>query len=97
MFFAVRELFLEAFFNAYGLDSKQKKAWALLERRVFSDMGSEEYIRVSIENQQGRNLARVLKRGASVVSSLKRADGYIVIPVNADLLEEGNLVEVKLI
>ncbi len=97
MFFAVKELFLKSFFNAYGLNPKPKTLLAVLERRLFSDMGVEEYIRVSIENDKGKNLARVLKRGASVISSLRRADGYIVIPVNVDLLEEGSLVEVNLI
>lgn len=97
MFFALKEIFLKSFFNAYNLNPKEKSIFAILERRLSSDMGSEEYVRVSIENVHGKNVAKVLKRGASVLSSLKRADGYITVPINVDLIEEGSLVEVKLI
>lgn len=97
MFFVLKEIFLKAFFKAYGLNPKENTTLAILERRVASDIGSEEYVRVSIENIDGKNIAKVLKRGASVISSLKRADGYIVIPMNVDLIEEGSIVEVKLI
>lgn len=54
-------------------------------------------MRVSIKNIDGKNVAKVLKRGASVISSLKRADGYVTVPINVDLIEEGSLIEVKLI
>jgi len=97
MFFVLKEIFLKAFFDAYLLNPKEKSVMAVLERRVGSDVGAEEYIRVQVENKDGKNHARVLKRGASVISSLKRADGYIVVPVNVDVVEEGSLVEVKMI
>lgn len=97
MFFVLKEIFLKAFFDAYSLNPKENTILAVLERRVGSDVGAEEYIRVQVENKDGKNLARVLKRGASVISSLKRADGYIVVPVNVDVVEEGSLVEVKMI
>ncbi|WAM34476.1 molybdopterin molybdotransferase MoeA [Caldicellulosiruptor morganii] len=97
MFFVLKEVFLRSFFKAFGLNPKEKSVFAILERRLSSDIGSEEYVRVSIENTDGRNVAKVLKRGASVISSLKRADGYITVPVNVDMLEAGSIVEVKLI
>ncbi len=97
MFFVLKEIFLKAFFDAYLLNPKEKTVMAVLERRVGSDVGAEEYIRVQVENKDGKNHARVLKRGASVISSLIRADGYIVVPINVDVVEEGSLVEVKMI
>ncbi|ADQ46671.1 molybdenum cofactor synthesis domain protein [Caldicellulosiruptor kronotskyensis 2002] len=97
MFFALKEIFLKAFFDTYLLNPKEKTVMAVLERRVGSDVGAEEYIRVQVENKDGKNHARVLKRGASVISSLIRADGYIVVPINVDVVEEGSLVEVKMI
>lgn len=97
MFFVLKEIFLRSFFKAYNLNPKEKSIFATLERRLSSDIGSEEYVRVSIENIDGKNVAKVLKRGASVISSLKRADGYVTVPINVDLIEEGSLLEVKLI
>ncbi|ADQ07567.1 molybdenum cofactor synthesis domain protein [Caldicellulosiruptor hydrothermalis 108] len=97
MFFVLKEIFLKAFFDAYLLNPKEKTVMAVLERRVGSDVGAEEYIRVQVENKDGKNHARVLKRGASVISSLIRADGYIVVPINVDVVEEGSLVKVKMI
>lgn len=97
MFFALREIFLKAFFEAFELNPKEKSIYATIERRIASDIGSEEYVRVSIENIEGKNVAKVLKRGASIISSLKKADGYIKIPMNVDLIEEGSLLEVILI
>ncbi|WAM32225.1 molybdopterin molybdotransferase MoeA [Caldicellulosiruptor naganoensis] len=97
MFFVLREIFLRSFFKAYNLNPKEKSIFATLERRLSSDIGSEEYVRVSIENIDGKNVAKVLRRGASVISSLKRADGYVTVPINVDLIEEGSLLEVKLI
>lgn len=97
MFFVLREIFLRPFFKTYNLNPKEKSIFATLERRLSSDIGSEEYVRVSIKNIDGKNVAKVLKRGASVISSLKRADGYVTVPINVDLIEEGSLIEVKLI
>ncbi|BCS81684.1 molybdopterin molybdotransferase MoeA [Anaerocellum diazotrophicum] len=97
MFFVLKEIFLKAFFDTYLLNPKERTVSATLERRVGSDIGSEEYIRVKLENKDGKNHARVLKRGSSVISSLIRADGYIVVPINVDVVEEGSLVKVKMI
>lgn len=97
MFFVFKEIFLKVFFEVYLLSLKEKSYFVVLERRIGLDVGVEEYIRVQVENKDGKNYVRVLKRGVSVILSLIWVDGYIVVLVNVDVVEEGSLVEVKMI
>lgn len=67
-----------------------------LGRRVVSDLGAEEFVRMSIGHVDGRYIANPLTRGAGVTMSLVRADGLLVIPGNSLGFEQDEKVEVEL-
>lgn len=67
-----------------------------LGRRVVSDLGAEEFVRMSIGQVDGRYIANPLTRGAGVTMSLVRADGLLVIPGNSLGFEQDEKVEVEL-
>ncbi|PKM81775.1 MAG: molybdopterin biosynthesis protein, partial [Firmicutes bacterium HGW-Firmicutes-13] len=70
---------------------------AVMSRRVVSSFKSEEFLRVKL-GQVGQNLtATPLPRGAGVVTSLVRADGFVRIPQLKEGLETGEKVQVELI
>ena len=67
-----------------------------LGRRVVSEMGVEEHVRMTIGYVDDRYIANPLTRGAGVTMSLVRADGLLIIPENSLGHEQNEEVEVEL-
>lgn len=69
---------------------------ATISRQVYSHIGVEEHVRVSLGEVQGKVVAAPLGRGAGLISSLTKAQGMLVIPEKQDGLSVGTVTEVKL-
>ena len=67
-----------------------------LGRRVVSELGVEEFVRMTVGFIDGRFIANPLTRGAGVTMSLVRADGLLVIPANSLGYEQDEVVEIEL-
>ncbi|MFO7952309.1 MAG: molybdopterin biosynthesis protein [Bacillota bacterium] len=74
----------------------REKLTVTLSRRVVSEIGVEEFVRMTIGFVNGRYIATPLTRGAGVTMSLVRADGLLVIPANSLGFEQNQAVEVAL-
>jgi len=84
-------------FRCQGLaESEPEKIKVTLGRRVVSQMGVEEHVRMTVGFVGGRFIANPLSRGAGVTMSLVRADGLLVIPDHSLGFEEGETVELNL-
>ncbi|RLF10511.1 MAG: molybdopterin molybdenumtransferase MoeA [Thermoprotei archaeon] len=82
-----------------GMKEPPKRATvkAILDRRVPGSLGRKTFLRVKLSWKDGVLRAEPLRAsGSGVLSSVVKADGYVVIPEDQDLLEEGGEVEVKL-
>jgi putative molybdopterin biosynthesis protein len=93
------QLFLEPWVK-YFLGIKKATPPALeatLTKKVFSTLGSEEFIRVKVGKVGERWIAAPLSRGAGVTMSLVRADGIIRIPRLQEGFREGETVSVELL
>ncbi|MEE8104919.1 MAG: gephyrin-like molybdotransferase Glp [Planctomycetota bacterium] len=64
-----------------------------LERKIASQLGRTDYVRVRIENDRVVPLAI---RGASRLSSTTRADGFVIVPAALEGYAEGDKVTVRL-
>jgi len=65
-------------------------------RRMVSNMGSEDFIRVHIGYVNGKYVANPLTRSASVTMSLVKADGIITIPADKLGIEQGEKIVAEL-
>jgi molybdenum cofactor synthesis domain-containing protein len=63
---------------------------ARLSRRVVSTLGRKFFLTVKLEG----GLASPVFKESSAITSMADADGYVVIPENADVVEAGDEVEV---
>ncbi|AEF96378.1 molybdopterin molybdotransferase MoeA [Methanotorris igneus] len=81
------ELFIRSYFK------KRKKIKLPLKRNIASELGRTDIVRVKIEDSEVEPL-RIT--GSGVISSLTKADGYIIIPENVEGYEKGEYVEVYL-
>ncbi len=75
---------------------ERERVSASLARKVHSTLGVDEFVRVTAGRVGGRIVAAPLARGAGLLTSLVRADGWIVIPRSSEGLEAGSQVEVEL-
>lgn len=69
---------------------------ATMARQVFSNIGVEEFLRVSMGTIQGKRVAVPLGRGAGLISSLTKAQGTVAVPQGCDGLSAGASVQVRL-
>lgn len=69
---------------------------ARLTRNCASDPGKEDYVRVRLSEDESGYLAEPLLGKSTLIMTLVDADGMIVIPENAEGLEAGENVEVRL-
>ena len=67
---------------------------ARLSRKLVSVVGRVDYARVRISGTSAEPLAI---SGASVLSSVTRADGFVIVPVDSEGYPEGADVEVYLV
>ena len=74
-----------------------KTVAATISRQVYSHIGVEEYVRVSLGEVQGKTIAAPLGRGAGLMSSLTKAQGIMVIGAAKDGLAAGTVTDVKLV
>jgi molybdopterin molybdotransferase len=69
---------------------------ATLRTNVASQVGREDYVRVTLEQEAGRLLAMPLPSKSGAIFTLVKADGMVRIELNQDGLEQGDEVEVIL-
>jgi len=81
-----------------GVESEPRpRVDAQLTRRVAGALGRRVYLRVRVFEQKGEIYAMpILTRGSGLLSSLTKANGYVVIPKDREGLEEGETVIVHL-
>ena len=63
-----------------------------LARRVVSTTGRHQFYTVRVEDGQ----ATPAFKASGDITSMSQADGYIEIPANTDIVEAGEMVDVKL-
>jgi molybdopterin molybdotransferase len=69
---------------------------AVLTSSVHSAQGREEYVRIKLEERQGLPGARPVFGKSGMLSTLVKADGFIVVPIHAEGLPSGEMVDVFL-
>jgi molybdopterin molybdotransferase len=69
---------------------------ATLSERVPALTGRDEYIRVRFEREESGLVAVPLGRSSGAVSTLSKADGWVVVDMNSEGIEAGEEVEVTL-
>jgi putative molybdopterin biosynthesis protein len=70
---------------------------AKISRQVASTLGHEEFLRVKVGKVGDNFIATPVSRGAGVLMSLVRADGFVRIPAMSEGIGAGTEVEVELI
>ena len=81
-----------------GVDSEPRPVLeARLTRRVASALGRRVFLRVSVFERDGKFFAEPVRiKGSGVISTMTKANGYVIIPENREGLEEGESAIVHL-
>jgi molybdopterin molybdotransferase len=79
-----------------GARQLKKTTRAVLKTNVASQQGREDYVRVSLEEENGRLCAVPLPSKSGAIFTLVKADGMIRIDLNQEGVEAGEEVEVIL-
>ena len=79
-----------------GINQFEKTLRATLKTNVASQIGREDYVRVTLERDSERWLATPLPSKSGAIFTLVKADGMVRIDLNQDGLEQGEQVEVIL-
>jgi len=70
---------------------------ARMTRKVATALGRMNFVRVHVFRRGGEFLAEsVSVRGSGVISTMTRANGYVMVPENREGLAKGEMVDVKL-
>jgi molybdopterin molybdotransferase len=79
-----------------GTNQFAKTLRATLKTNISSQVGREDYVRVTLERDSERWLATPLPSKSGAIFTLVKADGMVRIDLNQDGLEQGEEVEVIL-
>jgi molybdopterin molybdotransferase len=82
--------------NAEALGRFPKTVKARLKTNIASQIGREDYVRVTVERQSDGVVATPLPSKSGAIFTLVKADGMVRIDMNQDGLEQGEEVEVIL-
>ncbi|MBI3241700.1 MAG: molybdopterin molybdotransferase MoeA [Chloroflexi bacterium] len=77
-------------------ESLTRRVRAKLTRNIASEAGREDYVPARLVERDGEMLAEPVFGKSNLIFTLIRADGIIHIPLNANGVSEGEMVEVRL-
>lgn len=84
-------------YHYQGIEEPKREALKVrLGRRVVSNMGAEDFVRMNVGYVNGEFIANPLTRAAGVTMSMVRADGILVVPPDSQGLEQGEEVTIEL-
>ncbi len=83
-----------ALFRLGNLSEVTKKIHAIIEEKIASKVGYKTFARVKLKDGKAIPLAT---SGAGILSSVSKADGFVIIPENIEGYAKGEVVEVVLI
>ncbi len=70
---------------------------AKMTGRIVASLGRKTFVRVRVSRHEGVFLAEpVSARGSSMISTMTKANGYVIVSENREGLEEGEIVDVSL-
>ncbi|PKM64885.1 MAG: molybdopterin molybdenumtransferase MoeA [Firmicutes bacterium HGW-Firmicutes-20] len=84
-----------AYQQAYNIN--RLPTFAVLDTNVMSSAGKETIIYVQLRNENKQIHAKVLYSKSGLISTLKDADGYVIIPGNLEGYQRDEVVEVILL
>jgi len=85
-------------YKLQGLEFKEPDTLkAMISRQVASTPGQEEFVRIKVGKVGDQYIATPISRGAGVLMSLVRADGFIRIPAMSEGIGSGTEVQVELL
>ncbi len=70
---------------------------AMAPRKIPSRLGLEEFVRVTLGRVEDRLMAVPLARGAGVITTMVRADGFLRIPGTVEGINAGEEVDIELL
>ena len=76
--------------------SKRREIRAQISRNLNSALGRRELLPVTLEKRGKNTIAIPLRKGSGAITSLANADGYIDIPQETEILDEGEELKVNL-
>jgi molybdopterin molybdotransferase len=82
-----------------GLEKEERRLTvkAKITRRVSTVLGRKTFVRVRVLQRFGEFFAEPISaRGSGIISTMTKANGYVVVPENREGLEEGEAVSVYL-
>jgi molybdopterin molybdotransferase len=80
-----------------GLDESRPVIEAKLTRRVTGVLGRRVFLRVRVSERKQNLFAEPVRvKGSGVLTTMTKANGYVIIPENREGLEEGENVRVSL-
>ncbi len=82
--------------NSTTASQFRKTTRAVLKTNIASQQGREDYVRVSLEETNGRLYANPLPSKSGAIFTLVKADGMVRIDLNQEGIEQGEDVEVIL-
>ena len=94
VFSAVVRPFLEKIAGLSGESRRNFRLKASLTRNISSAQGRVEYVRVSLEQKDGRLLASPVLGKSGLIRTMVKADGLVAVGMNTEGLEKGEEVEV---
>jgi molybdopterin molybdotransferase len=69
---------------------------ARMTRRMATTLGRRNFVRACVFQRNGQLFAEPISaRGSSMISTMTRANGYVIVPENREGLEEGESVSVQ--
>ncbi|MGC8895473.1 MAG: gephyrin-like molybdotransferase Glp [Candidatus Bathyarchaeia archaeon] len=70
---------------------------AKMTRRISTSLGRKTFVRVHVFQRNGEFFAEPISaRGSGIISTMTKANGYVIVPENREGLEEGETVSVHL-
>ncbi|MEJ5227905.1 molybdopterin biosynthesis protein [Thermodesulfovibrio sp.] len=92
------ELFVKPLLDLYlGTSMEEKEELtAIISRQISSNIGVDEFVRVKVGRVGEKYVVTPMGRGAGLLMSVVRADGFMVIPQGSEGYSQGSEVKVNL-